>query len=120
QPLRIDDANIVQPTATPAGYVWPSPQGSGTVINPNFGEIRSMQWMGSSVYHALELGLTERMRRGFQLRAAYTWSRNIDTSSSAIGGDGSISSVSSLVSFDLKLDRGLSDFNISHTAAIAG
>lgn len=120
QPLRIDDANIVHPTATPAGYVWPSPQGSGTVINPNFGEIRSMQWIGSSVYHALELGLTERMRRGFQVRAAYTWSRNIDTSSSAIGGDGSVSSVSSLVNFDLKLDRGLSDFNISHTAAIAG
>lgn len=120
QPLRIDDANIVQPVATPAGYVWPFPQGSGTAINPGFGQIRSMQWVGSSIYHALQLGLTQRPRHGFQLRSAYTWSRNIDTSSSAIGGDGSISSVSSLVNFDLKLDRGLSDFNISHTGVIAG
>jgi hypothetical protein len=119
QPLRIDDANIVPPVATPTGYVWPSPQASGTVINPNFGEIRSMQWVGSSIYHALELGLTQKMRYGFQLRSAYTWSRNIDTSSSAIGGDGSISSVSSLVNFDLKLDRGLSDFNVNQTGAIA-
>jgi hypothetical protein len=120
QPLRIDDANIVQPVSTPAGYVWPSPQGSGTVINPNFGEIRSMRWVGSSIYHALQLGLTQRLRYGFQVRSAYTWSRNIDTSSSAIGGDGSISSVSSLVNFDLRLDRGLSDFNISHAGVIAG
>jgi hypothetical protein len=120
QPLRIDDANIVQPISTEAGYVWPSPQGSGTVINPNFGEIRSMQWVGSSTYHALELGLIQRLRHGMNLRTAYTWSRNIDTSSSAIGGDGSISSVSSLVNFDQRLDRGLSDFNISHTGVIAG
>ncbi len=120
QPLRIDDVNIVEPTATQAGYVWPSPAGSGTPINPNFGEIRSMQWVGSSSYHALELSLTQRLRYGLRLRSAYTWSRNFDTGSSAIGGDGSISSVSSLVAFDLRLDRGLSDFNISHTAAIAG
>jgi Carboxypeptidase regulatory-like domain/TonB dependent receptor/TonB-dependent Receptor Plug Domain len=120
QPLRIDDANIVQPVATIAGYVWPSPQGSGTVINPNFGEIRSMQWVGSSIYHALQLGLNQRLRNGFSLRTAYTWSRNIDTSSSAIGGDGSISSVSSLVNFDLRLNRGLSDFNINHSGVIAG
>jgi hypothetical protein len=64
--------------------------------------------------------MTQRLRHGFQLRSAYTWSRNINTSSSAIGGDGSISSASSLVNFDLKLDSGLSDFNISHTGVIAG
>jgi hypothetical protein len=120
QPLRIDDANIVEPVATTAGYAWPNPQGSGTVINPNFGQIRSMQWVGSSIYHALQVGVTQQIRHGFQLRGAYTWSKNIDTSSSAIGGDGSTSSVSSLVNFDLKLDRGLSDFNISHAGIIAG
>jgi hypothetical protein len=120
QPLRIDDANVVQPVATEVGNVWPSPQASGTVINPNFGEIRSMQWVGSSVYHALQVGVTQRARYGLEFYSAYTWSRNIDTSSSAIGGDGSTSSVSSLVNFDLRLDRGLSDFNISHAGVIAG
>jgi hypothetical protein len=42
-------ANIVQPAFTQAGDVLPSPAGSGTLINPNYGEIRSMQWIGTSV-----------------------------------------------------------------------
>jgi hypothetical protein len=108
------------PTATEAGYVWPSPAGSGTPINPNFGQIRTMQWEGSSSYHALQLSATQRMRYGLQLRAAYTWGKSIDTSSSSIAGDGFISGMASLSGFDLKLDRGLSDFNVAHTLVIAG
>jgi hypothetical protein len=119
QPLRIDDANIVMPISTSAGYVWPSPAGSGTLINPNFGEIRSMQWEGSSEYHALQLGVIQRMRHGFQLHAAYTWGKSIDTSSSSIAGDGYIGGMSSLTSFNLKLDRGLSDFNVAQSLVIA-
>jgi hypothetical protein len=40
------------------------------MVNPNFGEIRSMQWIGPSVYHALQLNLTQRMAHGFQLRGS--------------------------------------------------
>jgi Carboxypeptidase regulatory-like domain/TonB dependent receptor/TonB-dependent Receptor Plug Domain len=87
QPMRVDDANIVMPTSTAAGYVWPSPAGSGTLVNPNFGEIRSMQWIGTSVYHALQLNLTQRMAHGFQLRGSYTWGKSFDTGSSTIVGD---------------------------------
>jgi hypothetical protein len=39
QPLRVADSNIVIPTPTSTGYVWPSPVGSGTTINPQFGQI---------------------------------------------------------------------------------
>jgi hypothetical protein len=60
------------------------------------------------------------MRYGLQLRAAYTWGKSIDTSSSSIAGDGFISGMASLSGFDLKLDRGLSDFNVAHTLVIAG
>jgi hypothetical protein len=120
QPMRIDDSNIVQPTLTEAGYVWPSPVGSGTLINPNFGEIRSMQWIGTSVYHALQLNLTQRMAHGFQLRGSYTWGKSFDTGSSTIVGDEFLSSMSSLSQFDLRLNRGVSDFNIAHTLVIAG
>jgi hypothetical protein len=120
QPMRIDDANIVMPTLTEAGYLWPSPQGSGTVVNPNYGEIRSMQWIGSSVYHALEFNVTQRMAHGFQLRGSYTWGKSIDTGSSTIVGDEFLSSMSSLYPFDLRLNRGVSDFNIAQTLVIAG
>ena len=120
QPIRIDDSNIVQPTLTEAGYVWPSPQGSGTLVNPNFGEIRSMQWIGTSVYHALQLNLTQRMAYGFQLHGSYTWGKSFDTGSSTIVGDEFLSSMSSLSQFDLRLNRGVSDFNIAQTLVIAG
>ena len=120
QPMRIDDANIVQPTLTQAGYVWPSPVGSGTLVNPNYGEIRSMQWIGTSVYHALQLNLTQRMAHGFQLRGSYTWGKSFDTGSSTIVGDEFLTSMSSLSQFDLRLNRGVSDFNIAQTLVIAG
>ncbi|HEY4047155.1 MAG TPA: TonB-dependent receptor [Acidobacteriaceae bacterium] len=120
QPMRVDDANIVMPTLTEAGYVWPSPAGSGTLVNPNFGEIRSMQWIGTSVYHALQLNLTQRMAHGFQLRGSYTWGKSFDTGSSTIVGDEFLTSMSSLSAFDLRLNRGVSDFNIAQTLVIAG
>ncbi len=120
QPMRIDDSNVVQPTLTSAGYVWPSPVGSGTLVNPNFGEIRSMQWIGTSVYHALQLNLTQRMAHGFQLRGSYTWGKSFDTGSSTIVGDEFLTSMSSLSQFDLRLNRGVSDFNIAQTLVIAG
>ena len=120
QPFRVDDSNIVQPTLTEAGYVWPSPVGSGILVNPNYGEIRSMQWIGSSVYHALQLNVIERMTHGFQLRGAYTWGKSFDTGSSTIVGDEFLTSMSSLSQFDLRLDRGVSDFNIAQTLVIAG
>jgi hypothetical protein len=120
QPMRIDDSNVVQPTLTSAGYIWPSPVGSGTLVNPNYGEIRSMQWIGTSVYHALQLNLTQRMAHGFQLRGSYTWGKSFDTGSSTIVGDEFLTSMSSLSQFDIRLNRGVSDFNIAQTLVIAG
>jgi hypothetical protein len=37
QPVRVDDTNIVIPTKTAQGYLFPAPTGSGTGINPHFG-----------------------------------------------------------------------------------
>ena len=47
QPVRVDDGNLVLPTLTSAGFLFPSPAGSGTPINPNFGQIRTMRWAGA-------------------------------------------------------------------------
>jgi hypothetical protein len=44
QPFRSHDADVVRPSLTPAGYLWPSPVGSGSTINPNFGHIRVLVW----------------------------------------------------------------------------
>jgi hypothetical protein len=41
---RWDDANIVLPTLTSAGYLWPA--GGGTILNPTVGSIRYIDWGG--------------------------------------------------------------------------
>jgi hypothetical protein len=107
-PLRIDDYDIVLPTLTPAGYLWPNPIGSGDVLNPNFGSIRGMFYSGSSIFH------------GLQLQGAFTWSKSIDDSSGTGYADQFSNSMSSLVHFDNRLLRGVSDFNIGRTLVING
>lgn len=122
QPFRVDDANLTLPTKTSAGYVWPFASDGSPLdpINPNFGSIRGMFYNGGSSYNALELQLAKRMSHGFQVQGAYTWSKSIDTSSASVAGDTFGNSISSLDWFDLKLSRGLSDFNVGRTLVVNG
>ena len=116
----IDEMDDVIPTLTAQGYLWPSPVGSGTKINPNFGSIQGQVWPGNSFYDALELQLTRKMTHGLQIQGSYTWGRSIDTSSATIGGDLFSNGIASLHWFNWKLSRGPSDFNIGRTLVING
>ena len=119
-PLRIDDYDIARPTLTSAGYLWPNPQASGDVLNPNFGSIRGMFYSGSSVFNALEAGITKTMSHGLQLQGSFTWSKSIDDSSGTGYADQFSNSMSSLVFFDNRLLRGVSDYNIGRTLVVNG
>ncbi len=115
QPFRADDSNIVLPVAkTAQGYIWPSPVGSGTRVNPNVGQISALYWIGSSVYDSLQVHVTKRMSHGVQIGASYTWAKSIDDGSSTLAGNAFANSISSLFSFDPRIRRGLSDFDIRH------
>ncbi len=120
QPFRVDDADMVLPTLTPAGYMWPNPVGSGKTINPNYGSIRAMFYDGSSSYNAMEVQLTKRMSHGLQLTGSYTWAKSIDTGSATVAGDQFGNSISSLYWFDPRVNRGLSDFDVGRTLVING
>ncbi len=131
QPFRVDEANLVLPTKTSAGYVWPydhnlplPPDGpfGGPLdpLNTNFGSIRAMFYEGHSYYNALEAQLAKRMSHGFQLQGTFTWSKSMDTSSATGAGDSFSNSISSLHWFDLSLSRGLSDFNVGRTLVVNG
>jgi hypothetical protein len=132
QPFRVDETNLVIPTKTPYGYIWPQVDASGNLtsgpnagnsplpINPNFGSIRGMFYEGRSYYNALETQLAKRMSRGFQMQGTFTWSKSIDTSSASVAGDSFGNSISSLPWFDLRLNRGLSDFNVGRTLVVNG
>ena len=116
--FRPDDLNIVLPTKTPQGYLYPAPVGSGTTLNPNFGDINGMFYAANSYYDAFELGVQKAMSHGLQLQVSYTWGKSIDTGSAAAHGDQFANSISSLPWYDLKSLRGLSDFNIGRTLVI--
>jgi TonB dependent receptor len=146
QPFRVDEADLVIPPKTPQGYLWPkvdvfgntfstSPQCNGTdlngppddsscapppTINPNFGSVRGMFYEGHSYYNALEAQLAKRMSRGFQVQGTFTWAKSMDTSSASVAGDTFGNSISSLSWFDLRLSRGLSDFNVGRTLVVNG
>ncbi len=144
QPFRVDEADLVLPVAkTPFGYLWPQVDALGNIftpqcnqldpngsdpgqclppntINTNFGSVRGMFYEGHSYFNAFEAQLAKRMSHGFQLQGTYTWSKSIDTSSASVAGDSFGNSISSLPWFDLRLSRGLSDFNVGHTFVLNG
>jgi len=79
-----------------------------------------MFYRGHSQYDALEAQLAKRMSHGFQVQGTFTWSKSIDNSSASVAGDTFGNSISSLHWFDLKLSRGLSDFNVGRTFVLNG
>jgi hypothetical protein len=113
-PFTTSSANIVQPTATPQGYVWPTPVGSGKIANPNFGIITPTLWQVSSSYNSLQTRVSKRMRHGFQVQGSYTWAKSLDTNSEATT-TAFTNSLTNLPLFDPRVRRGLSDFDIRHT-----
>src|SRR5438874_7967086 len=50
-----------------------------------------------------------------QLAGSYTWGKTIDTGSGSMVGDEYTNSISSPLFFNLRLNRGLADFNVSHS-----
>ena len=136
--LQTDNSNIVLPTLTSVGYLWPcGPDGSGSpcvsgfsptgtdanpiqtpTINPNVGSISGTFFNSDAVYHALQVQVTKRMSHGFQAQASYTWSRSIDTSSGSTDGDQFLNGISSLFFFDRRVRRGPSDFNVGQNLVL--
>jgi hypothetical protein len=132
QPFKVDEADLIIPTKTPYGYLWPQVDINGNLttgpnagnppstINPNYGSIRALFYEGHSYYNALEAQLSKRLRRGFQMQGVFTWAKSMDTSSASVAGDTFGNSISSLHWFDMRLSRGLSDFNVDKTLVVNG
>jgi hypothetical protein len=113
QPFRTEDADIVLPALTPQGYLWPT-LAPPPRLNPSAGRITAGFWSGHSYYDALQVQIRKKLGRGLQLAGSYTWSKTIDTGSGSMVGDEYTNSISSPLFFDLRLNRGLADFNVSH------
>jgi outer membrane receptor protein involved in Fe transport len=116
QPFRVDNIDNVTPEVTSAGYLFPSPVGSGPLINPAFGSMRGMFYEGDSYYDALEVGIQKRMSHGLQAQGSFTWGKAIDTNSASVAGDQFSNSISSWWNwYNTKVSRAVADFNVGRT-----
>ncbi len=138
EPFRVDDGDIVLPTMSPAGWLFPKvdvfgsawgpgcdvtdPNGTETgtcnpppKINEDFGSIGRLHYEGNSYYHALELAVQKTMSHGVQFQTSFTWGKSIDTGSAAGHGDQFSNSISSLPYYDLRTLHTRSDFDIKRT-----
>ncbi|HZP34463.1 MAG TPA: carboxypeptidase regulatory-like domain-containing protein [Candidatus Acidoferrales bacterium] len=111
QPYRVDNIDMVLPTLTSSGYVFPLPTGSQT-LNPNFGRIGATLWQADSFYDALQADIAKRVSHGFQFHAAYTWEKSIDTLSATEANDAFPNGLFNQLFFDSRTTRGLSDFDV--------
>jgi hypothetical protein len=77
--------------------------------NPTFLELLEVSNVGYSSYNALQVQFQQRLSRGLQTLASYTWAHSIDTGSASSAGE-----VSNLYSplLGISVNRGASDFDI--------
>jgi hypothetical protein len=91
----------------------------------NYGPVIVKTSDGNSSYNALQAQLEHRFAQGFQLSAAYTWSKMIDSTSDGVGAvniqdpsNGNLTSVPVMYG-GMKIDRAVSDFDRPQRVSIA-
>jgi hypothetical protein len=122
--IRGDDFDMVLPTLTSAGYMWPfnPPDVNGNTkdlrINPNFGLIRGVMWNTGSTYKEFEFSVQKTMSHGFQVGGSYTYSKSMDDDSATVLGDAFSNSITTWFWFAPQISRAPSDYNFTHTAIV--
>lgn len=89
-------------------------QSSPILPGTTLGNITQVESAGNSSYNALWVKGSQRLARGLQFQASYTWSKSLDYNSFSTGG------VVGQDSYNLKGDRGLSDFDARHRFVFSG
>jgi len=101
----------------PINGVRPFPQlsqSSPILPGTNLGNITQVESAGNSSYNALWFTATQRLTRGLQFNASYSWSKSLDYNSFSTGN------IVGQNSYDLAGDRGLSDFDVRHRFIFTG
>ena len=101
------------------------PQGAqyipiGTRPNPYLAGGFFWTTAGNSSYNALQVDISRRLSRDFQLRGNYTWSKNLDMNSGLTGAQANNQAQMILDRNDLRRDWGPSALNVTHQSTISG
>ena len=119
-PIHYNDVDVVPPslvTIAPNGVGGQDltfPLGPIQKINPNplFHGVPAIFWNGWSIYHALQLNVTQRLSHGLTFQGAYEWSKNMDNGAGEINGGDSSTVNPNVWIFNQDYARGLSDWDV--------
>ena len=111
--FQADDVNMVYPTLTAQGYVWPTP-GTVPILNPFMGRTQMAIFDGIYDYNGMQVQFKKAMSHGFQIESSYTWSKNIDDGGGSVASDPFRNSISTLLWFCERCRRSLSDQDQRH------
>jgi hypothetical protein len=119
----IYDSNQVPPSLVKivdSHFVFPVPATGQAIqrINPNFGQIRTTDWLGHSSYHSLQTNLVQRLTKGLTYQVAYTWSKSIDDGTNTTSDGENLNTVGQPWAFCVRCNRGPSDFDITHNFVV--
>jgi hypothetical protein len=91
-------------------------------LNPNSGVGQLWSSDAQSFYNALQFEVKKRFTHGFQFQSSYTWSKNIDDSTTGFAATDFTPGGSAFTSqpYNPKADRGLSSLNIGQTLVVNG
>jgi Carboxypeptidase regulatory-like domain/TonB dependent receptor-like, beta-barrel len=89
-------------------------QSSPILPGTSLGNITQVESAGNSSYNALWVTAMQRLVRGLQFNASYTWSKSLDYNSFSTGG------IVGQDSYNLRGDRGLSDFDARQRLVFTG
>jgi len=120
EPLRCEN-----PAGCLAGGVLPASQrrmvSRGTEYvpvgmrpNPLLGSGQGWFYFGTSSYHAMNLSLLKRARRGLTFKTNYTWGKVLDTNSAILSGSADNEPPTVLNRFNRRLDKGPASFSLLH------
>jgi hypothetical protein len=89
-------------------------QSSPILPGASVGNITQVESAGNSSYNALWVTSSQRLAHGVQFNVSYTWSKSLDYNSFSTGG------IIGQDSYNLRGDRGLSDFDARHRFVVNG
>ena len=106
-------------SVVPQGTLYvPGPK--ATLPNPQLSAGFFWYTEGNSSYNALQIDVMHRFSRGFQFRANYTWSKDLDMNSALTIAQSSNEPQMIMDPYDLHRDWGPSAFNIPTSASLSG
>ena len=127
--IQTIEGNPIIPAFLPTGEQYPlvlpsatscqtTPGQLGCRENPFIGSCECKSTGGDSWYNALQVRLQKQLSRNLQFQVSYTFSKSLDDTQGQHGGEAGGTSITGTDPWNLRTDKGPSDWNTPHWLAI--